>query len=160
MLNAHWVALLRRVPTALHNSLMLITTVGTEVAVQDIFRLDDEFMVLRGRMSGTTDNGRVFVIPYDQLHYVGFQKLLSPTELQAFLDPAIAAPIEPAPVIEQPTAATPAAEDKPAPEPPPQPAPVPPAQAPEQAPEPPSRVVLLQRVRARLAAAQAKAAQN
>lgn len=150
MQSSQWVTLLARIPAALHNTLVLITTVGTEVAVQDIFRLEDEYVVLRGRMSGTTDAGRVFFIPYDQVHYIGFQKPLKQEDVLALYGDAPAPPA-PAPA---PAEVRPAEVTEPAPQAKAEPAP-PPEQAPaERPPKPPSKVLLLERVRARLAAAQ------
>ncbi len=169
MQNLPWLAMLRQIPPAYHDALTVVTRIGQEIAIQNIFRMEENFLVIRGRMAGTTDAGRVFVIPYAELHYLGFQKPLNEEEVAAMLGSnfgsaqATAAPA--AAVAESPPdspsaslkAEEPPAE-KPAPEPPPaKPAPEPtPAPAAEK-PKPPSSSVLLERVRARLAA-QAKVA--
>jgi hypothetical protein len=153
MHNSAWIALLRLVPTKLHNSLMIVTRIGQEVAVQNIFRMEADFVVLRGRLSGSNDEGRVFMMPYDELHFVGFQKPMKEHEVTAIFtgqDPTAeqravdAAALAPAPVAE----ATP-----PEPEQPSAPKTPPPAGSIEAKLKPASRVLLLERVRARLAAA-------
>src|SRR5947209_794025 len=94
MQNPAWVSLLRRIPPAQHQNLLVMTTIGVEVALQSMLRLDEEFLVIRGRLKGSTDTGRVFFIPYDQINYIGFQKPVKESVVEAvFSDaPAAAAP--------------------------------------------------------------------
>jgi hypothetical protein len=152
MQNTAWVTLLRLVPPVLHNSLVIMTTIGQEFAVQNIFRLEEEYLVIRGRMAGTSDAGRAFMIPYNQINFVGFTKPMKEHDLTAVYNGTYTGALN----SEGENAAAPVVET-PAPEPvEPPPAEVPtPAPAPPPAPEkkPPSRVLLLERVRARLAAA-------
>jgi hypothetical protein len=74
MQSTSWIALLQRIPASQHEKLAVVTSVGIEIAIQNIFRLEPDHLVIRGRLAGTTETGRVFFIPYDQLNYVGFQK--------------------------------------------------------------------------------------
>jgi hypothetical protein len=69
-----WITLLKRIPLAHHNILTVRTSGGTEVNIQSILRLDTEFAVIRGRLAATTETGRVYFIPYDQIDYVGYLK--------------------------------------------------------------------------------------
>jgi hypothetical protein len=134
----------------LHASLVVITTAGQEIMVQQIYRTQAEYLVMRGRMAGTTDVGRILLIPYDQINYLGFQKLLKEQEITAILEGTYtAAPVveaeseDEAPPVEE--AAPVKVESTPPPE--PVAAPAPPKQT-----KPASKTVLLERVRARLAA--------
>jgi hypothetical protein len=72
MHSSAWVALLRFVPADQQNQLVLVTTGGTEIAMQCILRIDHEFMALKGRLAGSQDAGRVFFVPYSQIDYIGF----------------------------------------------------------------------------------------
>jgi hypothetical protein len=157
MHDSAWIALLRTIPQALHDNLVLVTRIGQEFTVRNIFRMEEDFVVIRGRMSGTVDAGRVFVIPYTELHFVGFQKPLKEKDVAAIFggqftgtqtagegevaavaaDPTLE-PVQPAPV--EPVAA---------PEPTPLPSPAPEI---ETKPKPAAKGLLLERVRARLAA--------
>jgi hypothetical protein len=76
-----WVELLRQVPEKLHQNLLVMTAVGNEIAVQDIVQLGPEYVVIRGRLAGTSDLGRAFFVPFDRIIYIGFQKAVPPTEL-------------------------------------------------------------------------------
>ena len=112
MHNAAWVKLLRHIPEKEHSNLMLVTTGGTEITIQCLLRLDPECLALRGRLSGSTDAGRVFFVPYSHIDYFGFQQPLKEVEFHELFNnlellgpaaPLVAAasaadPSEPAPV--------------------------------------------------------------
>jgi hypothetical protein len=80
MHNAAWVKLLSHIPAGEQSKLMLMTTSGTEITIQCLLRLDPECMALRGRLSGSTDAGRVFFVPYSHIDYFGFQQPLKEVE--------------------------------------------------------------------------------
>jgi hypothetical protein len=130
MQNSAWIDLFRRIPPEQHNTLAIVTSVGIEIAIQTLVRIEEHFVVIRGRLAGTTDTGRAFFIPYSQINYLGFVQEIKEPQLRALFgeapppaDPerkATAASTEPAPA--QPAAA----EATPAPAPPPEPAPAPP----------------------------------
>ena len=152
MQNSSWIALLRLIPASLHNQLALMTTIGVEIAIQNVFRMEEEYLVVRGRLSGTTDSGRIFLVPYNQINFVGLQKILKEPEVEAIFNGThgAAAPTETVEVVEAEAPDEPAAAEPPAAEATPR------TPAPTSAPEPkkpPSRQLLLERVRARLAAA-------
>src|SRR5947209_20628161 len=80
MQNSAWVALLRHVPAEQHNRFMLVTTSGTEIAVQSLLRIEQEFVALKGRLAGSQDAGRVFFIPYANLDYFGTSQPIKDSE--------------------------------------------------------------------------------
>jgi hypothetical protein len=75
MQNGGWVELLRLVPEKLHDNLIVMMADGSEIAVQDIIRLEPEYVVLRGRAAGSSDTGLAFFIPYER---IVFMRLLRP----------------------------------------------------------------------------------
>lgn len=75
-----WRKLLRHIPDSEQSKLMLVTTSGTEIAIQCFLRVDPECLALRGRLAGSTDAGRVFFVPYAHIDYLGFQKPLKESE--------------------------------------------------------------------------------
>jgi hypothetical protein len=79
-----WIKLLKRIPSAQHDSLVLLTSIGVEISIQNIVRMEDDYLVVRGRMAGTTDTGRVSFIPYDQISQIGFSKEVKEPEIHAF----------------------------------------------------------------------------
>jgi hypothetical protein len=107
MQTAVWKSLLRRVPEPLHASLMVMTAAGTEVNIQTIVHMDEDVLVLRGRLAGSTDMGRIFFIPYEGLDHVGFYKEVADASLREIL--GLAPPVAPAAVSAPVEAAAPAA---------------------------------------------------
>jgi hypothetical protein len=147
MLGNEWVGLLQRIPATYHNTLALCLSTGAELVLQNIVQLGPEFMVIRGRTAGCTDAGRVFVVPYGQIQYLGFQNRMTEAELQGIfgadsVSPGPAAPAVPEPAAAVPVPAAPAAAPEAAAAPPPEPAP--------RKPAPVSKSILLARLRARL----------
>lgn len=82
MQNRVWIDLIRRVPAELHNQLILVTDSRAEIAVETLFRLEDDFVVFRGRLSGTTDGGMLFLLPYDRITAVIVARELKETDVQ------------------------------------------------------------------------------
>jgi hypothetical protein len=137
-----WIAIFRRIPADLQDGLSLGLTTGAEIVVQKILKLDPDFMMIRGRVAGTQDTGRVVFIPYGQLTYVAITRDLKDAEVEAIfgkgappaandLPPAAAA--APEPVAEKATVSQEA-----------------PAVNPPKAPAPVSRAALVAKVRDRL----------
>lgn len=80
-----WIPLFERIPASLHDSVALVLTTGSELVMQKLVKLDTDFIILRGRMAGTQDTGRVIVIPYSQLVAVALTRRVSDAELAAML---------------------------------------------------------------------------
>jgi hypothetical protein len=83
MTNAEWVEMLRLIPAQLHNVLVMMTNTGIELSVETIFRFEPTYLVMRGRLAGTNDNGRVFFVPYDKLTYANINRAVSENEIRA-----------------------------------------------------------------------------
>jgi hypothetical protein len=156
MQSAAWVPLLKLVPPELQDNLNLVTTAQREIAVQWFAQFADDYLVLRGRLGGTTDQDRVFVVPYDQICYLGFSRPVKDEVLQRIFGELLPPPVPvaaappPRPVEEVPQ---PAAAPEPTPPPAPEVAPEPtmvqlPAKNPV-APTMPDKAALLQRIRQR-----------
>jgi hypothetical protein len=151
-----WAAVLRRIPAALQDSVVIVTTTAIEIVIHSIARLEREYVVVRGRMSGSMDTGRVMFVPYDQINYVGVNRKLTEAEVQAllgkpgavvrFVEEGAEVGAEP---VEEVAWPPPAAAE---PEPPPPPETPAPEEAAKATPKPahPSKSVLLARLRARL----------
>jgi hypothetical protein len=154
MQSSAWIGLLRLIPPDQQDALAIMTTVGIEINLQTILRLEDDYVVIRGRLAGTTDTGRVFFVPFSQMNYLGFTKEVREAQIKALYGEspeagAAAAKSEiasPAPAPDEPaeSEAMPAA-----PLPPPEPS------APLEPPKPPGSLKiprksgLLERLRAR-----------
>jgi hypothetical protein len=76
-----WLALFKRMPQDQHDNMSLVTNIGVEVALQQIIRLERDFMVVRGRLTGTMDTGLVIMVPYDQISYMNFVRKMGDEEV-------------------------------------------------------------------------------
>ncbi len=83
MQNSAWINLLRRLPPEQHATLVVVTSVGVEISIQNILRIEEDHVVLRGRLAGTTDTGRGYFLPYSQINYLGLQKHVTEAEISA-----------------------------------------------------------------------------
>jgi hypothetical protein len=154
-----WIGVFRQIPQDLHDCLIVMTSTGVEIVLQRLVRLERDFLVAVGRLSGTTDQPKVLFLPYDQMTYLSFSKKLSEQEMQDAIGksgelvasaPPVKAeaspPDQPAEhTVDFPRAAASAA--------PVEPARVGPAPAAKGSPKmaPPSKSILLARLRERLA---------
>jgi hypothetical protein len=165
MENPEWIELFSLFPPIQHDKLMIQMTNGIEIAITSLLRLEGPYAVVRGRVAGTSDAGRVFFVPFDRISYLCFQKEVKEAAVLAlFGQSPPAAPATPATPGADP-AAEPAPTDGAAPptpaETPPDPPPEPvPAAAAAEADKPPrpqtpelgvDRNQLLERIRARAA---------
>jgi hypothetical protein len=151
MKGSAWIALLRRIPPELHSSLGLGLVTGGEVVVQQLIRLEEDFVVVRGRMAGSTAEGRVMAVPYSHMTLIALNKRMNEPEVQKLFGKTMPTaplitedgPLETrAPAEPMPPAAEPIA---------PAPAPIIAADASKAKTVPPSKSMLLARLRERLA---------
>ena len=151
MQGSAWIDLLRRLPADLHDGLSFGLVTGAEVVVQSLIKMESDFVIVRGRMSGTTAEGRVMMLPYTHLTLVALNKPIAEPDVQALFGKA-ASPS--ASALATPAAVTRTAADTPLPPTrnhaadanPPKP-----AAAGQPKPPPPSKSILLARLRERLA---------
>ncbi|MCI0641098.1 MAG: hypothetical protein L0Y72_13870 [Gemmataceae bacterium] len=81
MQSVSWIALFRRVPKKLHELLTVTTVTGIEIHVQTLLRLDEDVMIMRGRLGGTNEAGRIMMVPYDYITYAGFTKKMTEADV-------------------------------------------------------------------------------
>ena len=109
--NLAWVAILRHIPADKLGQFTIIITGNIEITLQSLLRLESEFAVLKGRLSGSQDAGRVFFVPYCHMINLGTLYPIKDEEYEALFGtlviptsaPALAAPIivpSPAPMAE------------------------------------------------------------
>jgi hypothetical protein len=148
MQGSAWADLMRSIPLSHHDCLVFTISNGNEIVLQRLVRLETDFMVAQGRISGSNDQGMVMILPYDQITYVTFNKRMMDQEIQAVIggDGTAIAGTMPAAPKESPVAAAvlPPAASMVA-----EPTPAPPAVAGKTAL--PAKSALLARLRERLA---------
>lgn len=94
-----WKTLLKRVPVEKHCMLMAMTSAGSEINIQDVVRVEEDFFVVRGRMAGTTDTGKIYLLPFDGLDHMGFTKPVSDEDLAVLFSDGPTAAAAPVPVL-------------------------------------------------------------
>jgi hypothetical protein len=99
MQSSEWAELIKRVPEQQREILTFMTRAGTEIALQSVLRVDEHYVVARGRLSGTTDQDRTFFIPYDQIVYLGFTRPVPSSMLaRMYGDETVAKAVAAAPI--------------------------------------------------------------
>lgn len=86
MTNQEWIEMLRMIPEEEHNTLVLVLQNGLDISVDYLYRFEHNFLVMRGRVGGTTDEGRAFFIPYDQMLYFRIERVTNLAELRDMLE--------------------------------------------------------------------------
>jgi hypothetical protein len=113
-----WEALLKHIPPEQQSKYMLVTATGTELAVQSFLRIEKELVVLKGRPSGSQDQGRIFFIPYKNIDTFASAQITKDAEFAEMFDSFTFPVAAEAPVFTPPPAAPRVAEPEPEPAPP------------------------------------------
>jgi hypothetical protein len=72
----------KRVPAEMHQQVNLMLRNGFVVSVETVARFEPGYLVCRGREGGTTDEGRAFFVPYDEICYVRLERVVRLGELK------------------------------------------------------------------------------
>lgn len=83
MQNSTWIDLLQRMSPEQHAQLVITTNNGTEIYIQSLFRIENEYLAMRARMGGSSDLGKTYIVPFNQIHYLGFREDLKEAVVQA-----------------------------------------------------------------------------
>lgn len=82
MRNSAWAELLERIPPHHKENLLITMTNDRELAIQGVLRMEEDYMVIRGRLMGSSDiGGGYFFVPWDQIVYLGFLRPVSEVEV-------------------------------------------------------------------------------
>lgn len=79
-----WISLVQTIPPQFHDGLSLFLVNGVELAIQAILRMEEQFIVIRGRTMGSTDAGLIFFVPYEQITSLGYNKTTKEEVVQAW----------------------------------------------------------------------------
>jgi hypothetical protein len=74
--------MLKRIPVLYHPQVNVVMRNQAVVAVDVIVREEPTYLVLKGREGGTTDEGRAFFIPYDEIAYLRLERTVKIRELK------------------------------------------------------------------------------
>jgi len=82
MTNVEWVEMLSVIPPDQQNQIVVILHNGCEVMVETIARIEANFLVIRGRVGGTIEEGRGFFLPFSQMLYMRIEREVKISELK------------------------------------------------------------------------------
>jgi hypothetical protein len=81
--NQAWINMFRRIPANLHDGLTVALRSGAEVAIQTILKLEPDFIIMRGRLTGTQEGGKIMMMPYVEMTVLSLPRPLKDTEVEA-----------------------------------------------------------------------------
>lgn len=76
------VDLFKRVPEAYHPQMNLVLRNQFVLSVDMVVRFEPTYLVFRGREGGTTDEGRAFFVPYEEVAYIRLERVVRLGELK------------------------------------------------------------------------------
>jgi hypothetical protein len=76
------VELFKRVPDAYHPQMNLVLRNSFVLSVDAVVRFEALYLAFRGREGGTTDEGRAFFVPYEEISYVRLERVVRLGELK------------------------------------------------------------------------------
>ncbi len=73
---------LKKIPEADLTKVVLVLRYGASVTIDVIARLEEDYLVIRGRENGTNDEGRGFFIPFDDILFMRLDRIVTLAELK------------------------------------------------------------------------------
>jgi hypothetical protein len=76
------VDLFKKIPEHFHPQVNMILRGQGMITVDTVVRFEQSYVVLRGREQGSTDEGRAFFVPYEEIAYLRIERVLKLGELK------------------------------------------------------------------------------
>src|SRR2546430_1351902 len=74
--------LTKRIPEDTHPQVNFCLRNGMVLSMESVARFEDHYVVIRGREGGTSDEGRAFFVPYEEISYFRIERLVRMGELK------------------------------------------------------------------------------
>jgi hypothetical protein len=74
--------ILDKIPAEDQSKTVLWLRYGAGITIDAVARREEEYLVLRGRENGTSDEGRAFFVPYADILYIKIDRLLKIEDLK------------------------------------------------------------------------------
>ncbi|MFO0815425.1 MAG: hypothetical protein U0796_19590 [Gemmatales bacterium] len=74
MTRENWLALFNKIPEKMHDLVVLSLSTGIDVYIQRFLQFGDDSILLRGRLGGTDEGERIFLVPWDELRIIFFNR--------------------------------------------------------------------------------------
>lgn len=82
MLREDCVEMFEKIPEPMHPQVNLVLRNGFCLSVSMVARFEESYVVFSGREGGTSDEGRAFFVPYDEISYVRIERAVRVGELK------------------------------------------------------------------------------
>lgn len=76
------VDMFKRLPAPMHQYVNFVMRNQAVLSVDTVARFEPTYVVMRGREGGTTDEGRAFFVPYDEISYLRIEQVLKLGDLK------------------------------------------------------------------------------
>ena len=76
------VDMFKRIPEEMHPQVNLVFHNAFVVSVEVVVRFETNYLVCRGREGGTSDEGRAFFVPYEEVSYIRIEREVRVGELK------------------------------------------------------------------------------
>ncbi len=87
--------ILDKIPPEDLNRTVLVLRHNAAVTIDQIARREDNYLVVRGRENGTTDEGRALFVPYEEVLYVKVDRITRVEELKRMYGEKVVVPESP-----------------------------------------------------------------
>ncbi len=74
--------LTKRIPEESHPQVNFCLRNGMVLTMDAVARFEEQFVVFRGREGGTSDEGRAFFLPYEEITYIRIERIVRMGELK------------------------------------------------------------------------------
>lgn len=74
MKREQWVNIFQKLPESMHDQVAFSLSTGIDVFNQRFLLYGDEFLLIRGRLGGTDEAERIFMVPWDELRMIFFSR--------------------------------------------------------------------------------------
>ncbi|WP_439623250.1 hypothetical protein [Gemmata sp.] len=72
----------KRIPEDTHPQVNFCLRNGMVLSMDSVARFEEQYVVFRGREGGTSDEGRAFFLPYDEICYIRIERIVRMGELK------------------------------------------------------------------------------
>jgi hypothetical protein len=76
MQRENWISIFEKIPETLHDQVVFSLSTGIDVYNQRFLQFGLESLLIRGRLGGTDEGSRIFMIPWEELKLVFFSRPL------------------------------------------------------------------------------------
>lgn len=70
----HWVSLFQKLPETMHDQVVFSLSTGIDVYNQRFLVYADDYLLVRGRLGGTDEGERIFMVPWEELRMIFFSR--------------------------------------------------------------------------------------